>query len=131
MAHAQAYRQMGVETGVAVASPHHLIAMLFDGFLDAVTQARGAIRTGNVVLKGRAITRAVRIVDEGLKSSLDLKGGGELATDLRALYEYVTMRLTQANLRNDESQLDECVRLIQPLRDAWSSIAAEVDGRPY
>jgi flagellar secretion chaperone FliS len=130
MAQAQAYRITGVETGVAVASPHRLIAMLFDGFVDAVASARGAIRSGNLEGKCRAIGRAVRIVDEGLKSSLDVKGG-ELATDLRALYEYITMRLTQANLRSDEGPLDECLRLIQPLREAWDSIAAQVDGRPY
>jgi flagellar secretion chaperone FliS len=130
MAQAQAYRITGVETGVAVASPHRLIAMLFDGFVDAVASARGAIRSGNLEGKCRAIGRAVRIVDEGLKSSLDVKGG-ELATDLRALYEYITMRLTQANLRSDEGPLDECLRLIQPLREAWNSIAAQVDGRPY
>jgi flagellar secretion chaperone FliS len=130
MAQAQAYRITGVETGVAVASPHRLIAMLFDGFVDAVASARGAIRSGNLEGKCRAIGRAVRIVDEGLKSSLDVKGG-ELAADLRALYEYITMRLTQANLRSDEGPLDECLRLIQPLREAWDSIAAQVDGRPY
>jgi flagellar secretion chaperone FliS len=131
MAQAQAYRVTGVETGVAVASPHRLISMLFDGFVDAVAQGRGAIRSSNVELKCKALSRAVRIVDEGLKSSLDVKGGGELATDLQALYEYITMRLTQANLRSDEKPLDECLSLIQPLREAWNSIAAQVDGRPY
>ena len=124
---ANAYKQVGVETGVAAASPHRLIQMLFDGFMDAVSQARGAMRSGQVDLKGRAIGRAVRIIDEGLKASLDIGQGGELAANLNDLYAYATLRLTQANLRNDEGALDEAQRLIEPLRDAWASIAPKTD----
>jgi len=126
MARAQAYHLTSVQTGVTAASPHHLIAMLFDGYMDAISQARGAMRAGQIETKCRALSRAVRIVDEGLKASLDMTGGGTLAADLAALYEYVTVRLTQANLHNDEARLEECQRLIKPLRDAWNSIAPEV-----
>jgi flagellar secretion chaperone FliS len=127
---ANAYKQVGVETGIAGASAHCLVQMLFDGLLDALTQARGALRSGQIETKGRAIGRAVRILDEGLKATLNLQEGGQLATDLHDLYAYTTLRLTQANLRNDERALDECQRLIQPLRDAWVSIAAQVDAQP-
>lgn len=125
-----AYRQVGVETSVESASPHKLIALLFDGYLDALTQARGAMRQGQIELKGRAIGRAARIVEEGLKSSLNVNEGGQLAQDLQALYDYLTLRLTQANLRNDEALLDECVRLVEPLRDAWRDIGHTAAARP-
>lgn len=131
MAQAQAYRLTSVQTGVAVASPHHLIAMLFEGYLEAIVQARGAMRAGQVELKCRALSRAVRIVDEGLKCALDMTGGGTLAADLAALYDYVTLRLTQANLHNDETHLDECHRLIVPLRDAWASIGPQVANQAF
>ncbi len=124
---AAAYRQVGAETAVAGASPHRLVQMLFDGYMDAIAQAKGALRDGRVDVKGRAIMRAVRIVDEGLRACLDLKGGGPLAQDLYDLYGYLTMRLTLANLRNDEAGLDECQRLMAPLRDAWISIGPQVD----
>jgi flagellar protein FliS len=126
-AFANAYRQVGVETGVAGASAHRLVQMLFDGFVDAVAQARGAMRAGQIEQKGRAIGRALRIVDEGLRAGLNIDGGGTLAADLNDLYAYTTLRLMQANQRNDERALDECQRLIEPLRQAWASIAAEVD----
>jgi flagellar secretion chaperone FliS len=116
------YRQIGVETGVASASPHQLVAMLFDGFNDTVAQAHAAMRLGQIETKGRAIVRAARIVDEGLKAALDIQAGGKLAEDLQALYTYVTMRLSQANLHNDPLALDECVRLMAPLRSAWLAI---------
>jgi flagellar protein FliS len=120
-----AYRQVGVETGVAAASPHQLVAMLFDGFRDSVAQARGAIRAGRIEDKGRAIGRAVRIVNEGLLSALNLEAGGSLASDLHALYTYILMRLTHANIHNDDAALDECARLMEPVRSAWAGIAPQ------
>jgi len=119
---AGAYHQVGLVTGVQAASPHRLVLMLFDGFDEAVAQAIGALNEGSVQTKCRAIGRAVRIIDEGLKASLDLNGGGALATDLRDLYAYVSLRLVQANLHNDAERLHECRRLVRPLREAWSSI---------
>lgn len=124
---AQAYARVGIETSVNAASSHQLIALLFNGFMDSVSLAKGAMRTNQIETKGKAIGRAARIIEEGLKASLNLEEGGKLADDLHALYVYVTIRLTFANLRNDESALDECVRLIGPLRDAWLSIGPAVE----
>lgn len=116
------YSRVGVETRVDGASPHQLVAMLFDGFQQAVAQARGAMRGGQLEAKGLAIGRAVRIVEEGLRAGLDLRAGGPLARDLDDLYDYLTRRLTIANLRNDEAALDECHALVEPLRQAWAAI---------
>jgi flagellar protein FliS len=124
-AFAGAYRQVGVVTAVGAASPHQLVLMLFDGFDDALAQAFGALRDGPIETKCRAISRAARIVDEGLKACLDLDGGGTLAADLRDLYAYVSLRLLHANLHNDGAALGECRRLMRPIRDAWASISPE------
>ena len=121
---AGAYRQVGVSTGVAAASPHQLVLMLFDGFDEALAQALGALHGGAIEHKCRAIGRAARIVDEGLRASLDLAGGGKLAADLRDRYGYISLRLVRANLENDAAGIEECRRLMQPLREAWASIAA-------
>jgi len=115
------YAKVGLETDVQAASPHRLVAMLFDGVFDAMNQAVQAIQAGNVELKGRALTRAVRILDEGLRAGLDMSAG-QLAVDLRELYGYVCMRLTQANLRSDLAAIDECQRLLTPVREAWTAI---------
>lgn len=120
---AGAYRQVHASTGVGNATPHGLIGLLFDGALDAISEARGAIRSRNLAAKISAIGRALRIVDEGLSAALNDEAGGKLASDLRALYGYITMRLTQANLNNDESALEECARLLEPVRSGWADIA--------
>jgi flagellar protein FliS len=123
---AGAYRQMLVATGVNTASPHGLIGMLFDGLLGAIAEARGAMRSRDIPAKGKAISRAVRIVDEGLSAALNLQQGGTLAADLNNLYTYINLRLTQANLKNDEAALDECVQLTETLRGAWAQIGDRV-----
>lgn len=121
------YRQVGVETGVKTASAHQLVQMLYDGLLESLAQARGALEQGDIEGKGRAITRAARIVDEGLKAALS-PAGGEITLNLSSLYSYVTQRLMHAHLRNDKDALDECHRLMQPLRDAWVEIGSRVHG---
>ena len=120
-----AYRQVGIQTSVEGASAHQLVLMLFDGFQDSVAQARGAIASGQIEAKGRAIGRAVRIVEEGLKAGLNLEAGGALAADLNALYAYIAVRLTVANLSNDVAVLEECSRLLAPVRSAWVAIGAQ------
>ena len=120
---AGAYHQVGVQTMVSGATPHGLVSLLFDGFLAAVHRAKGALRAGDVAAKGLAISQAMRIIDEGLKASLDLQAGGKLASDLSNLYGYVCLRLIQANLHDDEAALDESLALVMPLREAWQAIS--------
>ena len=123
---AGAYRQVHASTGVASATPHGLVAMLFDGLVGAIAEARGAMRAGNLSAKVKAIGRALGIVDEGLSATLNLAQGGRLAADLHDLYAYIALRLTHANLHNDEAALEECTRLIEPVRTAWAQIADKV-----
>jgi flagellar secretion chaperone FliS len=119
------YRQIGVQTGVGGASPHQLVLMLYDGYNDSVNDARAAMRAGQMEAKGKAIGRALRIVDEGLKASLDVRVGGELARNMMAVYAYVLRRLSEANISNNADLLDECLRVMEPLRSAWVAIRPE------
>jgi flagellar protein FliS len=122
-----AYRTIGVETEVTSASPHRLVAMLFEGFAEALSQARAAMAQHRIEDKCKAIARAARIVDEGLLANLDTAAGGKLARDLAALYQYVALRLTEANLGNDPAALDECASLMESLRSAWAAIDPALD----
>jgi len=127
-----AYAKVGIETGVLAASPHKLIVMLFDGALAAISTALSSMRSGNIGDKGKAISKAIMIIDSGLRASLDKKAGGEIAESLDALYEYMSARLLQANLKNEPDILEEVQRLLIELRDAWNAIAdtPEASGKP-
>lgn len=120
---AGAYQQVGAQTAVSNASAHELVSLLFEAYFTALLRAEGAIRNKDVPTKNAALCHALRIVDEGLKSALNLNAGGRLAADLADLYAYICLRLTQANLKSDTQALEECRRLMQPLREAWNSIA--------
>ena len=119
---AATYRQVGVETNVSGANAHRLVALLFEGCADALAQARSAMQAGRTEAKGQAIGRALRIVNEGLKAGLNLADGGRLAADLDSLYGYICVRLSEANLRNDQAALQECQDLMQPIHHAWAAI---------
>jgi flagellar protein FliS len=117
-----AYAKVGIETGVTSASPHKLIVMLFDGALVSVSSAILHMKSGNVKEKGAAISKAIMIIDSGLRAALDKKAGGEIAEGLDALYEYMGSRLLQANLKNQVELLEEVQRLLTDLRGAWNAI---------
>jgi flagellar secretion chaperone FliS len=117
-----AYAKVGIETGVTSASPHKLIVMLFDGALVSVSSAIMHMKAGNIPEKGAAISKAIMIIDSGLRAALDKKAGGEIAEGLDALYEYMGARLLQANLKNQVDILEEVQRLLGELRDAWNAI---------
>jgi flagellar secretion chaperone FliS len=117
------YNRVSVETGVAAADPHRLVLMLFEGARLAVTTARGHMQRGEVAPKGQAISKAIAIIEDGLKASLDLEAGGEIAGHLHALYEYMRNRLLLANIENRIDFLDEVARLLAELHEAWAAIA--------
>ena len=123
---ANAYAKIGLETAVESASPHQLITMLFDGARTTIAMARLHLADNNIPAKGNAISKAINIVDNGLKASLDAEAAGEagaeLVANLTALYDYIIQRLLYANLRNDPALLDEADKLLENLGSAWREI---------
>jgi flagellar protein FliS len=123
---ARAYARVGIESAVMSASPQQLLTMLFDGAKAAISMARHHMASGDIVAKGNAISKAVSIIDSGLKASLDPEAGGsagaELAANLSALYDYINQRLLYANLHNDPGMLDEAERLLENIASAWREI---------
>lgn len=128
-AFASSYRNLELETSVAQADPHRLIEMLFDGAAAAIAQARRALRDNRIADKGAATGRALRIIEEGLKASLDPRGG-ELAANLRTIYEYMSVRLLSASASNDDAGYEEVENLLAPLRSAWREIGSRLRATP-
>ena len=118
------YAEIGVETGVTTADPHKLILMLFEGALLQIGTAAIALENKDVPAKGMAISKAIEIILNGLKVSLDYEAGGELAQRLGALYDYMTQRLLYANLHNSRPAMDEVTQLLTDLKSAWEAIGS-------
>lgn len=119
---ASAYKRVSVDTS----DPYQTVNMLFDALLQAVATARAALGRGDIPIKCAQITRAARLIGEGLKPALDLKQGGELAANLNGLYGYCIQRLTHANARNDDAALAEVSRIIEPVAQGWKQMGAKV-----
>lgn len=123
---AHAYNRVAVDSAIAVASPHALISMLFSALLDSLTMADIATQEGNIATKSKAISKAIRILDEGLSGSLDTKGG-EVAENLGAVYQYCILELAKANERNDANVIKQVIKLVEPIAESWKAIGPEVN----
>ncbi|WP_150051505.1 MULTISPECIES: flagellar export chaperone FliS [Methylomonas] len=102
-------------------TPHRLIQMLMEGLLARINSAKGAMDHGDVEGKSIFISKAIGIVG-GLNEALDLEQGGELALNLRQLYEYMNMRLLEASRENSIEKLDEVAGLMRDIKEAWDAI---------
>ena len=118
------YRKVGVQSGVESASPHKLIQMLIDGAIEKVQLARGYMERHEIAKKCETVSWAMAIID-GLRSSLDLSAGGDIAANLDALYDYMLRRLLDGNLDNDPAALDEVGKLLNELREGWNGIGRD------
>lgn len=122
-----AYASVGIETSVPTADPHKLILLLFEGARAAISAAKLQMAQGAIAEKGSAISKAIDIITNGLKASLDIDAGGDLALKLDALYDYMAQRLLWANLKNDAAALDEVLQLLGELHGAWIEIAPSAE----
>ena len=116
------YNQVDNYTGVIEASPHRLVQMLLDGALGKIAVVKGLMMRNDVGKKGEVIGQAISIIG-GLRSSLDMEAGGDIATNLDDLYEYMERQLIKANINNDIALLDEVVILLREIKEAWDSIS--------
>ena len=119
---ANAYQRINVETSMHTIDQHQLVSLLYEGVLNAVATARGAMARGDVLGKVNGISKAVRILEEGLSTALDKEDGGELAQNLGDVYDYCLHRLILANARNDDAMMLEVMRLIEPVALGWNEI---------
>jgi flagellar protein FliS len=115
------YKKAGVHAEVMEADPHRLIQMLMEGAIDRISIAKGAMQQKNVALKGERISSAISIV-EGLRGSLNMEAGGDISANLESMYDYMTRRLMEANLKDDVEILDEVADLMRKIKSGWDEI---------
>lgn len=119
------YKQVGVQAAVGNADPHTLIQMLIDGAIERLNMAKLHMKQNNIAQKGENISRAISIID-GLRTSLDMEKGGEIAVNLESLYDYMQRQLLAANLENKSENIDEVLSLMNEIRSGWTAIPQDV-----
>ncbi|MBO1017564.1 flagellar export chaperone FliS [Achromobacter sp. SD115] len=117
----RSYAEIGLETQILGASPERLISLLYMGARAAIGQARLHLQEGRATERGAAISKAIKIVDEGLKTGLNMEAGGEIAANLARLYDYIVRTLLMANLKADPEALETADRLLADLAEAWQT----------
>ena len=121
----KAYKRTSLEAELSVASPHRVIQMLFNGLLERLSQAKGAIERKDYAYKADRSTKAMGILD-GLQGALDRKENPELGDKMYALYDYMKSLLGQASVSLEEGPIDEVVNLLTPIKTAWDNIPEDI-----
>jgi flagellar secretion chaperone FliS len=118
------YARQYQQTQILTSSGTQIIVLLYDAAIQSIESARVGIESNNLKEKGRTIGKAISIVGE-LNSVLDFERGGEIATSLRRLYDYMLAELVTANVRNDVRHLHGPLRCLTTLREGWREVAAQ------
>ena len=119
------YKKMGTNVAVDSADPHLLTQMLIDGAIERINSSKFFLEQNQIAKKGESISKAISIID-GLRVSLDIEKGGEIASNLEALYDYMQRQLLDANIKNKTENLDEVLSLMNEIRAGWSAIPQDV-----
>ncbi len=110
------------------ASPEQILILLYDGSIRFCRQAIQAMDAGDRVVQAEKISRAMAIICE-FANTLNHEVGGEIATDLDALYSFMVRELTRANVQNDRKALETVANLLSGLRTTWVE-AIEINRQP-
>ncbi len=122
-----AYMNQYQNNQVLTASPEQVLIMLYDGAIRFVRQAKVASAEGRLGDKSKAITKAVAIITE-FSNTLDFEVGGDIAIDLKRLYDFMLTELSAVNSRNETSRLGPVENILLDLREAFAE-ASEIKKR--
>ncbi|ELA9458636.1 flagellar export chaperone FliS [Vibrio sp. B513a] len=118
------YQQVDLDAQAAAANPHQLVIMLIDGLLDEVERIRGHLAANRLAEKGNGINKCMNILI-GLTSALDDENGGEIAENLRQLYDFCQVELYYASVQNDANRLVNVERVMGNIREGWMSFGQQ------
>ncbi|MBC8066661.1 MAG: flagellar export chaperone FliS [Chlorobia bacterium] len=103
------------------ASPLQLVILLYDGALRFMEAGKYGIEHQDLEIQNKNLQKAQKIVME-LMSCLDMEQGGEIATNLLALYTYVLNELVEANIGDKPEPIDRCIKILCDLRQSWVEV---------
>ena len=120
----QAYKKVSIDSQSSAASPHKVIQMLMAGAIERLIQGKAAMQQGNTPVKGERLGKALDIVIS-LRTCLSLDDGGDIASNLGSLYDFMIRQISHANQNNDGKAIDDVVEMLREIKSAWDQIPAE------
>lgn len=120
----QAYKKVSVDSQLSAASPHRVVQMLMAGAIERLIQGKVAMEQGNIPLKGERLGKALDIIIS-LRSCLSMDDGGEIASNLDQLYDFMITQVTLANQANNPQPIDDVIDIIREIKSAWDQIPPE------
>ncbi len=121
------YRRLDTRHEIETASPHRLIQLMMERVLAKIAMAKAYMERGAVSQKGQHIGDAISIIS-GLRASLNHEPDAKLSSNFDALYDYMSRRLVESNLKNDADGLSEVSGLMRELKSAWDIVGKELEG---
>jgi flagellar secretion chaperone FliS len=126
------YRAVRSHGLVDDASPTRLVQIMFEHVLTNLATAQGCMARikdnlplSEVTVKLTAMRKAIQLIGQ-LNATLDMERGGQIAENLRALYDYMLVRLTLANANNDTRIVAEVTNLVRDIKTGWDGIVTDV-----
>lgn len=110
------------QNAIATQGKGRLIVMLYEGAVKFLKHALNAIENHDYESKGKYIVKAQDIIFE-LNSVLDMDAGGQIAQNLRKLYNFSWQRLSDANIQNDPQMIQDVIGILSELNKGWKAIA--------
>lgn len=112
-----AYREAAITTQTRGG----LIVLLYEGAIKFLRLALQDLEAGDPAAKGQHINRALAILDE-LDACLNLEAGGEVAQNLRKLYQFMHRHLCEANIHKDPKRIEDVLACLEDLAEGWKTI---------
>lgn len=116
------YKQIGLETALTNASPHRLIQMLYEGALQNLVEAKGCIQHNQPELLTNYIKKVSNIL-VGLEEGLDLDKGGEIALNLKRIYQFLQTELIVVQSEQSITKLNKLIDIVTELKSGWDLIS--------
>jgi flagellar protein FliS len=114
----KAYKKVDIESSIMSSGPHQIIVMMFDGALQSLAVARGAMERKDFELKSESISKFVNILS-ALRNSLDFDAEPEISQRFDELYVYCIDVINEVSLSLNVERFEEVIQLLKPLRNAW------------
>lgn len=116
------YRAVSIASRIEAATPHELVAILYEELIGALDVARAAVVQGKASACHSARDRSVSIL-LALEASLDLERGGDLARSLAGIYGAIRLELIRRGRELQADTLDRASKSVAALQEAWARIA--------